>query len=246
MSSSPWASPDAETLMLTTGVHSHPDLGRAVALPTLGSRLVGSPGLEPVIKPLPVPAEVPHHLLGRPDSRETCREGGPSAWRSTGLEPLGTPGTLPWEGPPQSSTQSPRGCPGGGSPGPWVCLVPLRGPVSGVPAQAWALGQPGSCSAGLGSPSETCVCPVVPGGAHTGVHSSADAHSTHLGHEPACAPTCVSGPPVRPRAWTRVLAPRTHSGRHARCTLRLSPNQRLSPRLPQNQRPFPPNRTNWL
>lgn len=42
-SSSPWASPDeAETLILTTGVHSHPDLGGAVALPTLGSRLVGS------------------------------------------------------------------------------------------------------------------------------------------------------------------------------------------------------------
>ncbi|XDA87936.1 hypothetical protein R6Z07M_017617 [Ovis aries] len=47
VSSSPWASPDAETLMLTTGVHSHPDLGRAVALPTLGSRLGSRASLWP-------------------------------------------------------------------------------------------------------------------------------------------------------------------------------------------------------
>ena len=40
VSSSPWASPDAETLMLTAGVRSHPALGREVALPALGSCLV--------------------------------------------------------------------------------------------------------------------------------------------------------------------------------------------------------------
>ena len=91
VSSSPWASPDAETLMLTAGVRSHPALGREVALPALGSCLVGSPSLGPVIKPLLVPAEVPHHLLGPPDSWETRREGGLSAWGCTGLELLGTP-----------------------------------------------------------------------------------------------------------------------------------------------------------
>ena len=87
------SSPDAETLMLTAGICCHPALGQEVALPALGSCLVGSPGLGPVIKPLPVPAEVPHHLRGPPDSRETRREGGLSAWGSTGLELLGTPDT---------------------------------------------------------------------------------------------------------------------------------------------------------
>lgn len=66
------------------------------------------------------------------------------------------------------------------------------------------------------------VCPVVPGGAHTGVHSSADAHKAH---------TWATNRPVRPRAclglWCghvlgHVLAPRTHSGRHARRTPPLS------------------------
>ena len=103
VSSSPWASPDAETLMLTAGVRSHPALGREVALPALGSCLVGSPSLGPVIKPLLVPAEVPHHLLGPPDSWETRREGGLSAWGCTGLELLGTPDTpCPGRGHPKA------------------------------------------------------------------------------------------------------------------------------------------------
>ena len=84
------------------------------------------------------------------------------------------------------------------------------------------------------------MCPLVPRGAHTGVLSPADAHSPPLGCEPARAPMCVSGPPVRPHACTRVLAPHPHTGcrhSHTHCTLCLSPNQRLSPRLPQNRSP---------
>lgn len=150
VSSSPWASPDAETLMLTAGVHSHPDLGRAVALPTLDSRLVGSPGLEPVIKPLLVPTEVPYHLPGHPDSREIRRgralcmeKHWTGASGDTGYPALGgaTP-KLRWRLP--GPLGLPRPLEGGQS-----VVCPLRPGPSGSQAaalQAWGLHQRRVCA----------------------------------------------------------------------------------------------------
>lgn len=240
--------PGREMLTLTAGVRSPPALGWAVAPPTLGSCLMGSPGLEPVT---PRPQSLQKspttswdtQALGQPTGRAgpLRREGWAGASGDTGY-------TLPWEGPPQNSTWSPHGCqvdpprplglphpPDGGQ-----VVVGLLGPRPSAARQL-------CCGPGV-SIRDACV-PAGAGRGATGVYSPADAHSPPLGYELACAPTCVSGPPVRPHAWTRVLAPHAHTGRrrrHAHCTLRLSPNQRLSPRLPQNPQPFPPNRTDWL
>lgn len=206
--------PGREMLTLTAGVRSPPALGRAVAPPTLGSCLMGSswPGAcDPRPRSLQKSPTTSWdaQTLGRPAGRASPLRGeglGWSLWGHRILPALG--GATP------KLNMGPTWVPGGASPGPWVFLIPPMGVGRWWDRSGPGPGRPGCCAAGLGSPSEARVCPLVPGGAHTGVHSPADAHSPHLGYEPCarvrvwasraatCLDTCAGptgahGPPPR-------------------------------------------------
>ena len=131
--------------------------------------------------------------------------------------------------------------PGGASPAPGSSSSPRWGPGGGGTARTQALGGQAAVLRAWGlHQRRACACWCQEG--RTQACSRPPTRTAHpwAANRPARPRACLGLPRAHVLGWTRVLAPHAHTGRrhrHAHCTLRLSPNQRLSPRLPQNRSP---------